>query len=419
MEDIWETRLNQIRRKVENYKRIHQRNHELSPKETVPIDLNKTLGYMQSMALQSLQLQQAVMQNAVPDKMDRLDRMIMERRKRYENFQIKQIDKAKYTVKSGQIFMKTLNNSRFDSTKLVQKRWRVIIYFVIAALRFSKKYRAMEVSKNKKGKKSVMTIIQTDIATMISEDPAFKVAYSELLALGSEGVDFLIKDKLSLFNKKPSKIQTTSYAKALTGIAEAITKLNVSSLSKNIINTIKGYLFDSTSTMPKNYLWENEQPIWEKQDVQNSKMYLLLYLIVVKSTVVTCLIKAKDIRDIDEHNLRSVALIYYKIVRQIGSELFSDMKIESQFKRALQFSTQSSEEANAWNDHACKLMFKNVEGVMKDIGDNLFEWATKFVTDLTPTKDDNPTAPIPEQNPQAPLSNDAPIGNENESTPVQ
>ncbi|KAJ2997627.1 hypothetical protein HDV02_005276 [Globomyces sp. JEL0801] len=243
MEDIWETRLNQIRRKVENYKKMHQRNHELSPKETVPIDLNKTLGYMQSMALQSLQLQQAVMQNA---------------------------------------------------------------------------YRAMEVSKNKKGKKSVMTIIQTDIATMISEDSAFKVAYSELLALGSEGVDFLIKDKLSLFNKKPSKIQTTSYAKALTGIAEAITK-----------------------------------------------------------------------------------------------------KIESQFKRALQFSTQSSEEANAWNDHACKLMFKNVEGVMKDIGDNLFEWATKFVTDLTPTKDDNPTAPIPEQNPQAPLSNDAPIGNENESTPVQ
>ena len=125
--------------------------------------------------------------------------------------------------------------------------------------------------------------------------------------------------------------------------------------------------------------WDNET--CPPQDNQ-AKMVLLTYFIIVKVLLMKIILKPNDsMTELEEHNLRSLAIILYRIARQVGLEV--PMEVENQFRKAVQVFSKSSEDVSSWN----KLLFKTFAAEIKTNVAKLTIWSENEIALLEESDD--------------------------------
>ncbi|KAJ3318269.1 hypothetical protein HDV06_000712 [Boothiomyces sp. JEL0866] len=287
------------------------------------------------------------------------------RRERYRNFVIPTIDQRKGQP-VGPFAKRSLTTNRTS-------KFKIYSLFVYAAMSLSKKYRN---SVKGKIKKTEFDYAIDDMAELIANTKEYSQIQSDLKDFSQE-TDFLIKDGGlgGLFAKKPSKSKTQAFSSFLDSLSKLVTQIKYESFPQSVklvlVNIVKN------DKIPSGYYWDNESVL---QALKNEEGWsiIFLYFFFVKTLIFKLLLTGfREKTTTEEHNLRAIAYILYKCIRDIGSEGVLDF--EQQFKRGIQFWLGNSEIANQWDDSACKLLYKTFESNMDEITDLMAEWSSKLI----------------------------------------
>ena len=248
--------------------------------------------------------------------------------------------------------------TRRTKASKIRTKWRSYINTIRIGLYMSKKYRLLKLARKPKP--------FIEILTDKLQEKMFPIAQSlkdQIKELSSEGADFLLKDGLLLFSRRPSKTQTQKFASIINGFVEL--SCNVSFRSKKSIDLLRRLL--SGDGLPRSYFWDNEQspPL---NDI--GKAILLVYYVFVKCIIAKIILKSDpEMTELEEHNLRALALTLFRIARQVGSD--SPVEVDSQFKKAIQSFSRTADENVSFN----KLLFKTFATEIKHNVAKLNAWA--------------------------------------------
>ncbi|KAJ3312911.1 hypothetical protein HDV04_002568 [Boothiomyces sp. JEL0838] len=330
------------------------------------IDVNNIL---QTIALQTLQIQHKVLADSLP-KPQAVMTDAQLRRERYRNFVIPKTEKTRR--KCINLYTKTT----FPTMRI--SKLKSVSLFVFAALCISKKYRNM--IKNKL-KKNEFELAIDEMADMVTNMKEYKLVMSDLRDL-SQDTDFLIKEVGlgGLFAKKPSK----SKIQAFTSVLDSLCKLITQTKYETLPQTVKQALFNivKNENIPVGYLWDNESVLQASKN-EEAWTITILYFFFVKTLIFKVVLTGyREKSATEEHNLRAISYIFYKCIRDSSSD--GALEFEQQFKRGIQGWLGSSETANQWDDTGCKLLYKTFEVYMGEMANNMFQWAALMIEKVAP-----------------------------------
>ncbi|KAJ3307241.1 hypothetical protein HDV03_001726 [Kappamyces sp. JEL0829] len=342
-----------------------------------PFQSNATVALLQTIAMQNMQLQQALFQSNLSQLRTGFGPDMSLAANPVGGLDWSKKDGPKFEPRDrqrlGQSVSRANNASdpgvqkRKSRSQMVKKRWRVAICTILFIAAASKKYRLMRLFK--KPRSFMEQSVDELEEKLVPYVQAFKEQLKELSYV--ESIDFLLKDTGNLFSfaKRPSKSQSQRFAAVVNGVVELCTKVTFHGSPKSKELLRKFYYGD---VLVKSYLWDVERA--PPSDFP-SKATILVYFVLVKCILARIFLKSSsEMSETEERNTRALCLIVYRIARQVGQDTCLEM--DSQFKRVVQAFCGSSEEANYWNDTTCKLLFKTFASEIKTNTAKLLDWVT-------------------------------------------
>ncbi|KAJ3274301.1 hypothetical protein HDV01_003145 [Terramyces sp. JEL0728] len=302
---------------------------------------------IQTIALQTLQIQQKVLADALPKPHPVLTDAQL-RRERYRNFVIPKAEHKKPS-RVGSFGQGLQTKYRISFAKLAKSRQKTEFDFAIE-----------------------------ELAEMIMSAKEYKALISDVKEI-SQDTDFLIKEGGlgGLFAKKPSKSKVQVFGFYLESLCRIVTLIKYENYPQVLKDVLSNIVKDEK--IPLGYYWENEQIL---QALKNEEAWsvAILYLFFVKTLIFKCILTGfKDKSAIEEHNLRALSYLIYRCIRNAPSNTEEVLEFEPQFKRGIQFWMGSSETANQWDDAACKLLYKTFDVNIDALTGELVNWTVKII----------------------------------------